>query len=253
LLLPVAALSPPDAVAAAVEISVQRLADATVVARYVFDEEITEFKFLVEDRALRDQWRVDERSLTLATDSISSINGSPFRTATLTLRPSQDSPPASPTATPTLISMGPASTLVDLNHLRVRDARTATFVVHGSFDEGARACVERRTIRLGPDELAVAVRRYAFVSTTRDVCDAAVGDGKFAIFSTDAPSALQHAITRDFAARYESLRDRVRAPLPESTLFVAHRSRQDGSITRVLSGAGGVMVAALEGDSWASR
>ena len=81
--LAVAALVCQSQAAASVEISVQRLENESIVARYVFDREITAFRFLVAEDVSRDQWQVDEASLTFAGNVVSSIGGAPFTTATL--------------------------------------------------------------------------------------------------------------------------------------------------------------------------
>ena len=251
--LAVAALVCQSQAAASVEISVQRLENESIVARYVFDREITAFRFLVAEDVSRDQWQVDEASLTFAGNVVSSIGGAPFTTAMLTLPSAEEFPRSSPTAMPTSISMGASSTIVDLTHLRVREAADgATFVLHNAFDEGAGACAARRTIRLEPDELASAARRYAFLSTTAEVCRSAGGDGEVAIVSADAPAALRQLIADDFARRYDSLRLRVGERSPKLTLFVAHKGRKNASITRVLRGVNGVVVAPLEGVSWSA-
>ena len=76
--LAVAALVCQSQAAASVEISVQRLENESIVARYVFDREITAFRFLVAEDVSRDQWQVDEASLTFAGNVVSSIGGAPF-------------------------------------------------------------------------------------------------------------------------------------------------------------------------------
>jgi hypothetical protein len=245
----IAILCPPGS-AAAVEVSIQRLADASVVARYVFDDEITEFRFRVEDRALRDQWQVAEESLTLTNDAVSSITGSPFRTATLTLRPTGKSAATAPRTSPTLMSMGPTSTLVNLTHLFVRGTDDLRFVMHDAFDESAGACVAQRTIRIPPDEVAGAILHHAFVSTARDACESAVGNAEGAIFSANVSAALRQLITRDFSERYENLLRRLHLPAMKMTVFVVHGG--DGGLIRVLRGAGDVLVALIEGDSWSA-
>jgi hypothetical protein len=251
-LLPIATLACQAAAAATLEISAQMTENDSIVVRYVFDAEVTEFQFLSADDVSRDDWHVAEASLTLAGNVVSSVSGSPFTTATLTFPARQEYPRSSPTATPTSISMGTSSTVVNLTHLRVRDAMHAvTFIVHNAFDEITRACVARRTIPLDRDELARPIQRYVFASTTAEVCGAAAGNGDGAIFSSDAPAALQQLITHDFAQRYDSLRQRVGSP-SKFTLFVAHKPRSNASIIRILSGAHGVVVAPLEGDAWST-
>jgi hypothetical protein len=239
----------PAAHALGLTVVVERLPDGAVRVDYELEAEMTE---LVLNRVGpgAPPWTVLDDGLVFRDGRIASATGSPFSAASVRIEPS----PVRGDAGAVVVALGARSSLVDLTRVLPPDEPGPVAVrVRHAFDMRERTCVDEYA-RDDVGRLRDTPGWFVAVSTTRDACREAVHDGGGTqVFAEEVPAPLQLGASKEFAAAYRRLAEKLRLPLdPPPTLVVSYAPRSVGGFTMVRTGIDSVVFARLEGDNWAT-